>query len=365
MEIDRWVEIDVGLIRKNIKKIKKFTGRKFMATVKSDFYGMGAAYLSKKIDDIVDYFGVATPSEALELKEEGIKKPILVLGPVLPSDVEELVMKNIEITLCNKDVFEKLKKVLKKRKKKAVVHIKVDTGMGRIGIKKEEAVDFIEKVSKEKNIFIKGLYTHLATAEWKNKEYAKYQIENFYQVLGKIKNIDKIPLKHIANSASILNLPETYKNFDMVRIGLLTLGVYPEKSFYHRLKLDCVLKGFCRVLFLKELPKGKYLSYGISYKTKKKTKVATLGIGYGDGLRRALSNRYSLIWKGKKVKIIGNICMDQTLIDVSGKDVKIGDKIQIFDKFKIEDMAEISNTVAQEILCGFGSKRMKKVYKNG
>ncbi len=361
--MDRWVEIDIGKIRENIKKIKNYTKSKFMVTVKSDFYGMGVEFVSKRIEDIVDYFGVATPSESIELKKIGIKKPILVLGPILPSDVEQLIMEGIEITLCNYEVLNELKKILKKRKINAVVHIKVDTGMGRIGVKKEETINFLRQVIAEKNIFVKGIFTHLATAEWRNKEYAKYQIENFYDVLEKIKNLTDIPLKHIANSAAILNLPETYKNFDMIRIGLLTLGVYPEKYLSSKLKLDCAVKGFCNVLFLKELPKGKYLSYGISYKTKRKIKVATIGIGYGDGLRRFLSNRFYLKWNGKKVKIIGNICMDQTLIDVTGKKVKIGDKIQIFgDDFEIENMAKTGCTVPQEILCGFGSNRMKKIY---
>ena len=364
--MERWIEVDIGKIRKNIIKMKNFTGRKFMATVKSDFYGMGAEFLSKKIEDFVDYFGVATPSEAIQLKEKKIKKPILVLGPVLPSDVDELVMRGVEITLSGEEIFRKIRQITKKREKKATVHIKVDTGMGRIGVKVEEAVDFFKKVVEEKGIFVKGIFTHLATAEWRNKEYAKYQIETFYKVLEEINKIKKVPLKHIANSASILNIPETYKNFDMIRIGLLTLGVYPEKYLSKKLKLDCALSGFCRILFLKELPADKYLSYGITYKTKKKTKIATLGIGYGDGLKRFLSNKFSLKWKGGKVKIIGNICMDQTLIDVSGKDVKIGDKIQIFgSNFEIENMAKIGNTVPQEILCGFGSKRMVKVYKNG
>ncbi|HRR95582.1 MAG TPA: alanine racemase [Candidatus Ratteibacteria bacterium] len=362
--MDRWIEIDCGKIIENIKKIKNFTKKKFMATVKSDFYGMGAKYVSKKIESVVDYFGVAIPSEGIELREIGIKKPILVLGPILPSDVEELIMRDIEITLCSNDVFEQLKRVSKKRQKKAVVHIKIDTGMGRIGIQKEEAENFIKKVKEEKNIFTKGIYTHLATAEWENKEYAKYQIESFYSVLEEINKIKNIPLKHIANSAAIINLPETYKNFDMIRIGLLTLGIYPAKELYKRLKLQPALKGFCKVLFLKELPEGRYLSYGITYKTEKKTKVATLGIGYGDGLRRFLSNKFELKWNNKKIKIIGNICMDQTLVDVSGKNVKIGDEIYIFgDGFEIEDMAKIGGTTPQEILCGFGARRIQKVYK--
>jgi len=263
--MERWIEVDIGKIRKNIIKMKNFTGRKFMATVKSDFYGMGAEFLSKKIEDVVDYFGVATPSEAIQLKEKKVKKPILVLGPVLPSDVDELVMRDVEITLSGEEIFRKIRQITKKREKKATVHIKVDTGMGRIGVKVEEAVDFFKKVVEEKGIFVKGIFTHLATAEWRNKEYAKYQIETFYKVLEEINEIKKVPLKHIANSASILNIPETYKNFDMVRIGLLTLGVYPEKYLSKKLKLDCALSGFCYLSYFSEYFLSRKSNFNVSH----------------------------------------------------------------------------------------------------
>jgi len=364
MDNRAWIEIDIGQVKKNINKIKEFTGRKFMACVKANCYGLGVKPISKNIEEIVDYFGVATVEEGIELRETGIKKPILILGTILPKDVKDAIGNDILITLCNREILKEISKVAEKIKKVVKVHIKIDTGMGRIGVLPEKATDFIEEVIKDKKIFIEGIFTHLATAEWKDKKYAEKQIEKFKEVLQKIEKKVTIPLKHIANSASILNLPQTYKEFDIVRIGLLLLGVYPEKYLYKNLPLKCALSGYSRILFIKEVPKNTYLSYGISFVTKKRTKVATIGIGYADGLKRALSNKFYLKYNGRKVKIIGNICMDQTLLDITGEKAKIGDKIKIFgNNFEIEEMAEIVKTVPQEILCGFGSKRVNKIYK--
>lgn len=366
MEERAWIEVDIAKIRKNILKIKKMTGKKFLASVKCNLYGMGIKEVVKGIDDIVDFYGVACLDEALELKKLNVEKPVLIMGNVLPENIEECILNNIRITLCNKEILDEIIKICKKYQKKAIVHIKIDTGMGRIGLRENEAIPFIEKCLKFKGIEIEGIFSHFATAEWKNKTYAKYQLNIFKNVTKKIDNFIKIPIKHIANSGGILNLPESYTNFDMVRIGLLILGVYPAKHLINKIKFDCAIKGFTKVFFIKQVEKDTPLSYGLSFITKRKTKVATCGIGYGDGLRRYLSNRFYLKWKNKKVKIVGNICMDQTLIDVTGKDVKIGDTIEIFgDNYEIETMAEIGNTVPQEILCGFGSKRVKKVYKNG
>jgi len=365
MEKRAWVEIDLNRIYRNVIRMKKFTRKKFMVCVKANCYGMGVEPIAQKIESIVDYFGIATVEVGIELREAGIKKPILILSTISPEDVEEVVKNNLSITLCNKEILRKTSDVVRKTGLRANVHINVDTGMGRVGIKPEETVSFVEEVSRQKRICIEGIFSHFATAEWKDKKYAIAQLEKFKAVLIKIEGKINIPLKHIANSGAILNLPQTYREFDLVRVGLLILGVYPEKHLGKNLPLECALKGYTRVLFVKEVPAGTPLSYGISFTTKRKTKIATLGVGYADGLRRALSNKFYLKFKKEKIKIIGNICMDQSLIDITGKNIKIGDRIEIFgDNFEIENMAKIAQTVPQEILCGFGNIRMKKVYKN-
>ncbi|MCM8829579.1 MAG: alanine racemase [Candidatus Omnitrophica bacterium] len=363
MERRAWIEVDIKKIIKNIEIIKNYTGTKFMACVKGNCYGMGMYKISKEIERYVDAFGVATTSEAIELRDGGIRKPVLVMGPILPGDVEVLMLNNISITLFNEEILKAIKSVIEKRNIAASVHIKVDTGLGRIGLPPEKIPAFIEKVSSVRGIQIDGIFSHFATAGWKDKTYAKEQLDKFNRTLKSIEKVN-IPLKHIANSPSILNIPESYKNFDMIRIGLLLFGVYTEKYLWRKLSLQRPLKGYCRVLYIKSVPAGTFLSYGLTYRTKKKSQIATAGIGYQDGLRRGLSNNFHFLWKGHKVKIVGNICMDQTLIDVTGKSVKSGDILQIFgDNLEIEEMAEILQTTPQEILCGFGSERMEKIYK--
>ncbi len=362
MEKRAWIEIDLNKIKANIGKIKKLTGRKFLACVKGNCYGMGMCRISASIEKLVDYFGVATTSEAIDLRASGIKKPILVLGPVLPGDIEELVMNSITITLFNDELLETILTVARKRKQKAVVHIKVDTGLGRIGVNVEKAPEFIQKVINKEEIITEGIFTHFATAEWEDTSYAKKQMRKFQQVLNET-TMFNIPIRHIANSPSILNLPETYKNFDMVRIGLLIFGLYSEPYLYKKFPLECAVKGFCRANYIKMVPAGTPLSYGITYTTAKPSKIATTGIGYADGLQKLLSNNFHFSYKGDKVRIVGNICMDQTLVDVTGKNIKTGDILQVFgDNFEIEEMAKICKTVPQEILCGFGSPRVEKIY---
>jgi alanine racemase len=362
MEKRAWIEVDLNKIRENIAKIKKHTGRRFMACVKGDCYGMGMCKISAGIEKTVDYFGVATASEAIALRDAGIKKPIMILGPVLPGDVDSLVMKNITITLFNNELLRTLSEVTRKRNKKAVVHIKVDTGLGRIGVKPSATQEFIERTLKNRGIEIEGIFTHFATADWEDTTYAEKQMSSFNEV---IKNpaVSHIPFKHIANSPAILNLPESYKRFDMIRIGLLLFGVYPEEYLRKKLILKSAVKGFCRIIYIKTVPQDTHLSYGITYTTAKTAKIATTGIGYADGLKRMLSNNFHFSYKGQKVRIVGNICMDQTLVDITGKNFRNGDKLQVFgDNFEIEQMAKTCKTVPQEILCGFGSPRMEKIY---
>ncbi len=358
-----WIEINIKKIRRNIEKIKRFTGKKILASVKCNLYGMGVEEVAKEIDDIVDFYGVACLDEAMELKNLNIKKPILIMGSLYPKEVKECILNDIRITLCNDEVLNEIVKVCKKYQKRAIVHIKVDTGMGRIGLREKEFLPFMEKVYKFGGIEIEGIFSHFANAENRDKSYSYYQLALFDKFLKSIENKIKIPLKHIANSAGILNIPESYKNFDMVRIGLLLLGVYPARYLSKIIKFECAISCFTRVSFIKEVEKGVPLSYGLTFTTKRKTKVATCCIGYGDGLRRALSNKYFLKWKNEKLRIIGNICMDQTLIDATGKNVKVGDVIKVFgNDYGIEKMAEIVKTCPQEILCGFGSKRINKIY---
>lgn len=365
MQKRAWIEIDIAKIRRNVNTMKLFTGKTFLACVKANCYGMGMTEIALGIESVVDYFGVATLNESLELRNAGIAKPILLLGTVLPDEVEDAVSHGITISLCNKEILKEAGKNARKYKREAIVHINVDTGMGRVGIPPSDAKNFVEEVIKEKGVCLEGIFTHFPTAGWKDKSYSVRQLKIFNGLLADMEKKVRFKFKHVESSSAIVNLKKECASFNMARIGILLFGIYPNRKFSRKLPLDFVLKCYSRVFFVKDVPKNTRLSYGLSFCAKRKTTVATVGIGYGDGLRRALSNRLALKIAGANAQIIGNICMDQTLLNVTGKNVSVGDTVEVFGKrFDIEKMAELTDTVAQEILCGFGSRRLEKVYKN-
>ncbi|MCM8768292.1 MAG: alanine racemase [Candidatus Omnitrophica bacterium] len=357
-----WLEISLSQIAENLRKIRQYTGgKRVMACVKADCYGLGMKAIAPCLEKEADCFGVATVAEALELKKTGITKPILVLGPVLKEELEPAVNAGIRLTLFSLPLLRSLSRVALRLQKTALVHLKIDTGMGRIGLRPSQLSSFFPQLFETSGVKAEGIFTHLATAEAADKTYAREQLRQFELVLTH-PLASLFPLKHVANSGALLNLPESWKSFDLVRIGLLLYGVYPDKRLKDKLKLQCALRGFTRVAFIKEVPPGSSLSYGASYTTKKKTRIATLSIGYADGLRRNLSNRFAVVIKGRQAPIIGTICMDQTLVDISGIKAKEGDKVCFLQPGKVEEMAEILQTAAQEILCGLASHRLEKIY---
>jgi len=357
-----WIEVSLGAIVRNIGKMKAYSGRKFMACIKADCYGMGAVAVARAVAPVADMFGVATVREALELRSAGIRTPMLVLGMISPEDVADAIRNNVSLTLCDRRILKEIVRAAGTQHKKAKVHIKVDTGMGRIGIPPEQVAALLEDTVGEKPLVVEGIFSHLATAEWKDTTYARGQVGRFKKVLETVCGPDNV-CRHIANSPALLNLPESFRDYDMIRIGLLMLGVYPDPRFYDRLPLECAVKGYARLLFVKDVPRGTPLSYGITYRAPRAMKVGTIGMGYADGLRRALSNKFALASGRRPARIVGNVCMDQTLVDLTGTRAAAGDTLQVFgDGFEIEAMAAVAETVAQEILCGFGSRRVDKVY---
>jgi len=358
-----WLEISLKTCLDNLKKIKRYTGRRVMACVKASCYGLGLQPLAGVLAEAADWFGVATVAEALKLRETGVAKPILVLGPVLPAEVEPALKKGITLTLFTRPMLKEISKKALRLGKPATVHVKVDTGMGRIGVRPDKTADFLTQVSQTAGVHLQGLFTHLATAESADKSYARYQLQQFHQVL-KTPVASSIALKHVANSAGVLNLPEAWRPFDLVRVGLLLYGVYPEERLRHVLPLQCALAGYARIVFVKTVPAGSRLSYGATYTAERRSRIATLGLGYADGLRRGLSNRFHLTVQGRPVPIVGAICMDQTLINVTGVPAKCGDVVCFLKRGHVEEMARVLQTAPQEILCGLAAPRLEKVYRN-
>ena len=365
-----WAEINLDALKSNIENIRKITDPKarIMAVVKADAYGHG--YLEcchALLEGGADSFAVATVSEAKQLRREGIENPILILGVTFPEDAEELVKNDIMATVSSVDFAKSLSQVAKKLQKTVKVHIKVDTGMSRLGFlaESDKTVEDICEISKLPYVEIDGIFSHFAGADEENREYTLLQFERFNKIIKKLEDMGiKIPCKHIANSAAIMMYPETH--LDMVRAGVVLYGCYPsEEVDKDRLSLKPVMTLKSRITHIKEVEDGVGISYGKTYITDKRTKIATVPVGYADGYLRCLSHKAKIEAGGQLCNIIGRICMDQCMIDVTNvNNINVGDEVILFGDGKItaDDIAKDMNTINYEVLC-LVSKRIPRVYK--
>lgn len=367
-----WAEINLDAARNNIEGIRKITSKEagIMAVVKADAYGHGAFELSKVFLKYgADRLAVATIDEAEQLRLQGIDNPILILGCTHFSRIEDIVKYDITQAVFTYDVAKLISDEAIKQNKVAKIHIKIDTGMGRIGfMPNSEAVEIIQKINKLKNLQIEGIFTHFATADEKDKDFTYEQFNKFNSIIHSIelKGIS-IPVKHCANSAGIMELPEMHLN--MVRPGIILYGMYPSNEVdKSKLKLMPVLSLKASVVYVKEVPKGTSISYGRTYITEKDTKIATIPIGYADGYSRLLSSKGSVIINGKKAPIVGRVCMDQMMVDVTEiDDVQIGDEVTLIggynskESITAEDIASMIGTINYEVTCMI-SKRIPRVY---
>ncbi|MFH1198989.1 MAG: alanine racemase [Candidatus Omnitrophota bacterium] len=360
-----WAEVNLDNIAHNFAQVKKIIGPKVkvMACVKADAYGHGIIPVSKKLESCgADYLAVACIDEGIKLREDNVKLPILILGMIFEKDVPALFEYNLIPTVCTEELVIAINGYALEAKLKAKVHIKVDTGMNRIGVLHNDAFDFIKKASKLKFIDIEGVFTHLACADV-NSEYTQIQLNLFNQLIGQLKKEGiRIPLVHAANSMGVIGYKGSH--FNMVRPGLMLYGLYPKKDLKINLKASLGLK--TKVVYIKRLPKGQGISYGHIYITKKDTTIVTLPIGYGDGYPRNLSNQAWVLIGGRCFKISGRVCMDQIMVDVGKTKVNIGDEVVLIgpqgnNKITVEELAEYSGTISYEITCGLGS-RIPRIY---
>ncbi len=364
-----WAEVDLSAIKYNFNQIKQLVAKdtRVMVVVKANAYGHGIIEVSKILTRSgVDYLGVATVDEALKIRQSGIKKPVLVLGSVLPDEIGAALEKDIILTVCNTELAGELDRVAKKKKKKARIHIKIDTGMGRIGVWHEEAFNFVKAFAMYKNIIKEGIYTHFSSAG-RDDFFTNYQIEAFEQLIDKLdKTGINIPLRHAANSIATVDFRRSHLN--MVRPGIIIYGMYPKKGFSKFLKLKPALSLKTKIVYLKDVPAGRSISYGRTYITENGTKIATLPIGYADGYERILSNKAYVLVKGKRARVVGKVTMDQVMIDVGHiEGVKMGDEVVLIgkqgkDRITTEELAKLSGTIPYEIVCSLGS-RVPRVYK--
>lgn len=365
-----WAEIDLNNLEHNMKEIAKLCkGKEIIAVLKADAYGHGALDVARTlINGGATKLGVAVITEALELRDSGIDTPIVILGYTPLSFAKELIRNDIEQTVYTYECAAELSKEAQSLNKRVKIHVAVDTGMGRIGfLPTEQGLDEIEALSKLPNVDIDAIFTHFATADEADKSYTLEQMEKFNWFCDALEkrgvNVGK---KHIANSAAIIDMPDAY--FDGVRPGILLYGYYPSYEV-NREKLDLkrVLTLKANISYVKTLPKGEYISYGRKFYTERESIIATIPIGYADGYSRQMLNKAKVIINGQLAPVVGSICMDQCMIDVTDiGQVKEGDEVILLGeqngvKFDAEDMAEIIGTISYEVICMI-SKRVPRVY---
>lgn len=366
-----WAEINLDNLAHNIKEVKRVSNKNSIITavVKADGYGHGAKKVSKVfLDNGAERLAVATLSEALELKNDDFNVPILILGYTPSCQLHRVIENELIQTIYTYDQAKEFSDICIKLNKTGSIHIKIDTGMGRLGfLTNENTIKDIIEISKLSNIYLEGIYTHFAKADSKIKDFSYEQFDRFKFIIDELKKHDvKIPIKHVCNSAGIIDLNEF--NLDMVRAGIMLYGLYPSDEVNKEnvlLKPAMTLKA--RVSNIKIVPENTGISYGHIYKTHKLSKIGTLPIGYADGFTRLLSNKTFASVNEARVPVIGRICMDQCMIDITDiSNVKIGDEVVLFgngsnNSLHIDEIANILGTINYEVVCMVG-KRVPRVY---
>lgn len=361
-----WAQVDLSAIEHNMKEIKrKVCGNaKVCAVVKADGYGHGAVAVAKAaVRAGADYLAVAMLSEALELRSAGFREAILVLGYTPPEQSVQLVAGDIEQTVFTLAAATALSKAAGLHHKIAKVHLKVDTGMGRIGVPPAEAGILAEKIAALPHLKLQGIFSHLATADSEDKTFAIEQLARFKEAIKNVasKNIE-IPIKHLANSAAILEMPETH--FDMVRAGIILYGLWPSDEVKRSVDLWPAMQLKTKIAYVKKMPPKQSISYGAIFETKRFSTIATLPLGYADGYTRLLTGKAEVLVKGRRAPIVGKICMDQCMVDVTDiENVAVGDEVVLFGNAELpaDEIARLLGTINYEVIC-MVSKRVPRFY---
>lgn len=368
-----YASIDLTAIENNLNNIKAKLPKDVLslAIVKADAYGHGAVGVARSIQNNVDYFGIAELNEAVELREAGVKKPILVLSYTSPYLYETLIKYELTQTIFNYDDAVALSKAAVKLNKIARIHIAVDTGMSRIGFFcNAQSVETVRRINDLPNIYIEGIFSHYACADCEDRATTNKQTYVFVDFINKLEEAGiNIPIKHLCNSAGILTCDNM---FNMVRIGIILYGLYPDKSVIDgSVELQPAMSIISHVVHVKDVPEGSGVSYGHTYFTNKKTRIATVCIGYADGYSRTLSNKGRVIINGQYANVIGRVCMDQLMVDVTDlENVSVGDEVTILGKnggiqITAEEIAQHTDTINYEVVCQFQKRVTILQFKNG
>jgi alanine racemase len=360
------VEVDLKVLAENFRNVKRHVGCKVMPVLKANAYGHGLVRVAQLYEELkADYLGVAVVEEGILLREMGIKIPILVLGGVWGNQIPLFLKHNLTITASSIDKLKQIDETAAQMKTKAIVHLKIDTGMERIGVHFYNAEKFLESAYSYKNIFVEGIYSHFATAESSDLTFTKLQLERFNEVLNYFnKKSIKPPIRHISNSGAVLQLPEA--NLDMVRPGIMLFGVYPSKNIKKIVDVKPALTWKSLVVYFKVIKAGNAVGYGLTWRPDHNIRAVTIPVGYGDGYFRSMSHKAKVLLEGKLYPVVGNISMDQIVVNIENDSAYNSDEVILLgtdgkNSITAEDLAEWAGTIPYEILTNINT-RVPRIY---
>ena len=366
-----YVQIDLDAIRDNLRAVRAKTGTNVMAVVKADAYGHGAVQVARHLEQDCSFFGVSSVAEAMELRQAGLKKPILILGHTPVEGFSRAVELEIRIAIFKLEDARELSRIAQFRGITAHIHLAVDTGMSRIGFQAtEEDADLCAEIARLPGLHIEGLFSHFATADCadlsRSEEQAKL-FDAFSDMLAQ-RGVT-VPIRHMNNSAGLMNFSAQY---DMVRSGIVTYGLYPSDEVNPGLlPLKPALSWYSRISHIKTLPAGRSISYGGTHVTDRPTRVATVTVGYADGYFRSLSGRFYVLIRGKRAPILGRVCMDQMMVDVTDiPDVSLSDRVTLVgtdgdESITVEQIAAVAGSFNYEFICSIGRRVPRVYYRDG
>lgn len=359
-----WIEIDLSQFKKNIQAIRGRIGKSlFCLCVKADAYGHGLCNIGKVAqEEGVDYLAVSCLKEGVALRLAGISLPILVLGAIHDDQIEGFIKWDLEFTISSKYKADLVLDVSSRMGQRCRVHLEVDTGMCRTGVRPETARDLLPWMMNQNYFHLIGVYSHFATADQKNHPFVLNQIQQFAQLRNEFRHYNLV--WHVANSGGVFFYPESY--FDMVRPGLLCYGYFPDGGIDPKWEIAPCFSLKAKVSYFKVVEAGSGISYGHLYKTSKQTRVVTIPLGYGDGYLRAFSNKGFVLIRNQKYKIAGIVCMDQFMVDIGNDEVYVGDEVTLIGKqglqqISLEEAGVLANTIPYELLCSLNG-RLSRIY---
>ena len=372
MSIDNtYVQIDLDAIRDNLRAVQEKAGTAVMAVVKADAYGHGAVQVARHLDNYCAFFGVSSVAEAMELRQAGLRKPILILGHTPVEGFPQAVAMDIRIAIFKLSDAEALSAEAVRQGRTAHIHLAVDTGMSRIGFEATaDSAKICAQIAALPGLHVEGLFSHFATADCADLSRAKAQAELFDAFYDMLRGEGvTVPIRHLNNSAGLMNFSTQY---EMVRSGIVTYGLYPSDEVDPGLlPLKPALSWHSRISHIKLLPAGRQISYGGTYETTKPTKVATVTVGYADGYFRSLSGRFYVLIRGKRAPLLGRVCMDQMMVDVTDiPGVSLSDRVTLVgtdgdETITVEQIAAMAGSFNYEFICSIGRRVPREYFRDG